>query len=69
MKTRRLWLVVDASGSIGVRTRRPNSLGIDQFSVPVVLNIPDAWGTVLEGQEITINMPEPPVVTAEVDVT
>ena len=69
MKLKR-YLVVQANGEIKVRQRKPqwNDISYDQFLVPLTVNIPDGWGSVLTSSEITVDLPAPPDVHAEIEL-
>lgn len=61
MKQQRRWLVIKANGDCRVVQRWPSQLRGDECAVRLVINQPDGWGKILEG-EVQITLPEPPFV-------
>lgn len=62
----RSWMIVRADGSIRINSKNPaGRLSIDEISVPIEVNIPDAWGKTRQAS-IVIDMPEPPTVVEQV---
>lgn len=55
------FLVVKANGEMKLASPKSNrpKLESDEIAVPIVVHIPDAWGTVYNDQ-IDIGMPGPP---------
>lgn len=55
------YLIVKADGSLRLRSKRParSTLGLDEVAVPIVVTLPDGWGSVLDDQ-IDIHLPDVP---------
>ena len=66
MTTKRYFLVIKANGQARILTRSWPQLADDEIGFRLVVNFPPGWGGVAKG-EVTIQMPEPPVLESTVE--